>query len=414
MNNIKILLKKPREPESLILMVYRFAGKKLVMSINEKVLTKHWNFDKMMVRANSSYPDHQRLNYTIANWTKALEQAITHFEQKGVVPSMLELKNKTLEIRFPSQNISTGVSNKVVFELEKYIKSLKEENRLSKGVIQSFNQLLNNLKSFKNSSSLEFVDLDLLKLKEFTKYLNDKGYSQGQVNKLQRRLCQLLKYMKSLKVTIDESYLSKSWRLSQPKVSGNELALSQKEIELIEKVQLNESLEKVRDRFLIGIYTGQRFSDFKNLCIDELEEVNGQKVLKIRQNKTSTLINIPFTSKIRAIFKKHKGNPPKVSEPFFNRSIKTICEIAGITDEIKVDRQANNKIETELKRKCDIISSHTCRRTFVTLAIQAGLPLSEVQKVSGHKNLKTLSQYMKGGLEMNSESNKLYESLFSN
>ncbi len=417
MKNIKIQPKKPQDAESLLLMVYRYKGKKLVMSLNEKVVVKYWNFDKMRVRTNSNYPDHVRLNYVIDNWTNALSDAITSFELENIIPTTLELKERTKVNKSPETNINTTRSDKVIVELEKYIRGMKDEQKYSVGTIQSFDQLYNNFSSFANAKSITFRDLTLERLISFTAHLNrssktKKQYAQGTVNKLQRRLVQFLKYMKDLKVNVDDSYTSNSWRLSQPKVSGNDFALTKNEIGLIENVKLPKSLEHIRDRLLIGIYSGQRYSDFKMLTHKDIIVENGIDVIKIRQQKTSALISIPLTKKLKFIFDKHSGKPPIINEVYFNRDIKKILDIAVIRDEIKVETQYNGKIESKMIRKCDLIASHTCRRTFVTLAIQSGMPLSEVMKVSGHKNLKTLSQYMKGGLETNSDTKDLYDNLF--
>lgn len=46
-----------------------------------------------------------------------------------------------------------------------------------------------------------------------------------------------------------------------------------------------------------------------------------------------------------------------------------------------------------IKRKQ--ISSHTCRRTFITLAMNSKVPLTNIMVASGHKKLQTLNKYTK-------------------
>ena len=418
MKKIKIQLKNPKDVESLILMVYRFSGKKLVMSLHEKVLVKYWNFEKMRVRANSNYPDHNRLNYTIDNWITALTKAITDYERRDSIPSILELKAKVREIKNPDTNLDSSVSDKILVELRKYIESIEASKRLSIGMIQSFNQLNNNLKSFSESRSLTFQDFDLNRLIAFTAHLNrstkDKEqYKQSTVVKLQRRLVKFLKDMDELGANVDvKSLNSKKWRLKQSKVSGNNLAFTKNEISLIANVQLDKKLDAIRDRFLIGIYTGQRYSDFKALNTKDVIVENRIEILQIRQKKTKIKVSIPLTDKIKAIFNKYNGTPPEYSEPVFNKQIKEICDLANITDLMKVEHEHNNKITSTMERKCDVVSSHTCRRTFVTIGVQSGLPLNEIMKVSGHTNLVSLSRYLKGNLGVGVDAKDIYNKLF--
>lgn len=44
---------------------------------------------------------------------------------------------------------------------------------------------------------------------------------------------------------------------------------------------------------------------------------------------------------------------------------------------------------------CDIISSHTSRRTFITLCLQKGMPLQDVMRMSGHSDFKSMKPYMR-------------------
>jgi len=78
----------------------------------------------------------------------------------------------------------------------------------------------------------------------------------------------------------------------------------------------------------------------------------------------------------------------------FNREIKSICRDAGIIEPIKVSKKLNKQaIQTE-KAKCEFISSHTMRRTFITL-LASMTQISNIQAVSGHRDIKILSDYVK-------------------
>ena len=52
------------------------------------------------------------------------------------------------------------------------------------------------------------------------------------------------------------------------------------------------------------------------------------------------------------------------------------------------------RIEIE-KSKYDFISTHTARRTFVTLSLEKGMRPETVMEITGHKDYKTMKKYLK-------------------
>lgn len=419
MQNLHFYLKSPKERESLILLNYRFNNNRLVMSIGEKVLVNQWNSNSQRVKQVKGFPDYERINYAIENWTNSVRDAISYFEKNAESPTKLELKNKIKELRYPNQK-ETGLSNNVLKALREYIDNKRDNGSLRKAMWQSFEQLYSNLKTYKNAAALHFKDLNLQTLEMLVDHLSNvnpstnfnERYSQNQVHKLQRRLIQFLKYCEESNLPVNEAYKSSTWRINRSKVSGNEFALSRHELEIIQKTELNPALDKIRDRFLIGIYSGQRYSDFKNINIDDVIDKGQNKVIKIRQAKTSDVVEIPFNSNLKHLMDKYKGYPPTFTPQYFNRRLKDLFEELGIKDKIKIEREEAGTISHAYIRKCDIVSSHICRRTFVTLAIEKGINLNYIMKVTGHKNLTTLSAYLKNGNYMNDDIHAQYENLF--
>jgi len=85
----------------------------------------------------------------------------------------------------------------------------------------------------------------------------------------------------------------------------------------------------------------------------------------------------------------------------FNKRLKEIGELAGWTFQVLKYRKSGNKT-IELKsrlnkpyRFCDLISSHTMRRTCITNMLVAGMPEHIVRKISGHtSNSKSFFRYV--------------------
>src|SRR5690606_27162726 len=106
--------------------------------------------------------------------------------------------------------------------------------------------------------------------------------------------------------------------------------LSIKELERFEKLNLSATprLDRVRDLFLIGCFTGLRFSDFTQ--INE-ENINFEKsMLLIRTQKTSERVAIPLHKTVKSILSKYKNKLPKsFSNQVMNNYIKEVASLAN-------------------------------------------------------------------------------------
>ena len=74
----------------------------------------------------------------------------------------------------------------------------------------------------------------------------------------------------------------------------------------------------------------------------------------------------------------------------FNKNLQQISEKAGWTERIGKYRSKNSRsleIKTHTRniyRFCDLVSSHTMRRTGITMLLMLGMPEFPVRKISGH------------------------------
>ena len=96
------------------------------------------------------------------------------------------------------------------------------------------------------------------------------------------------------------------------------------------------------------------------------------------------------------ILEKYNFELPKFSNQYFNRELPKIFKHYKLFSEIVTKKRRSNKDNQDvdyLKRDC--ISSHTCRRTFITLAISGNVPINTIMLASGHKKIQTLQSYSK-------------------
>lgn len=154
----------------------------------------------------------------------------------------------------------------------------------------------------------------------------------------------------------------------------------------------NTRLERVRDLFYLGCFTGQRFSDIMRF---DKQDFTGTKWSFV-SFKTKKRVVVPFNSYIAnalPILEKYNFQLPAISNQKFNDYIKELGELAGIGDTVRIIRFSVVK-EVEMHHpKYEFMSSHMARRTFVTLTIEKGVPLTMIQKITQHSDLKTLLKY---------------------
>lgn len=77
--------------------------------------------------------------------------------------------------------------------------------------------------------------------------------------------------------------------------------------------------------------------------------------------------------------------------------------MAKITQPIILNEVVGGKTAEKVVRKCDLIKSHTARRTGATNMLKMGYSLSEIMKVTGHTTEKSLLNYMKISKEENAD-----------
>ncbi len=185
----------------------------------------------------------------------------------------------------------------------------------------------------------------------------------------------------------------KAWfKLTNDHKTKKEVILTADDIGRIEQVDLSSHdwLEATRWWFLLQCYSGQRYSDLQRLLL--IEQVNGS--IRIEQTKTRETAIIPLHPKLKqALIRCRELSLP--SNMQMNRDLKVIGKLAGLVRPYNIVRFSNNERYDESKQLFELLTTHVGRSSFITIAIEKGVSLSEVMRVSGHKNLATLQRYVR-------------------
>ena len=151
-------------------------------------------------------------------------------------------------------------------------------------------------------------------------------------------------------------------------------------------------LDHVRDWFLLLAWTGSRFSDLEKICNTGIKD----NFVTYRQQKTNTKVTIPMHPVVKEILKKYNYKMPGlITNQRFNDYIKTACQEAKIDSLESFTRTVGGKLVTTTKPKYELVSSHTCRRSFCTNMYLRGFDTLMIRSISGHKTEKSFLKYIK-------------------
>lgn len=226
-----------------------------------------------------------------------------------------------------------------------------------------------------------FADLTFEFITSFEFFLRSKGY----------HINTIAKHMKHLKrhvnIAINKDYMEmkeyafRKYRIKT--VANKHTHLTPEEMEKLENLPLTGKTAKYRktlDAFLFCCYTGMRYSDFINLSSDNVVEIYRETWIIYKTVKTNTEVRLPlfllFDGKALGILDRYKDLPNSFYQLKDNSNVnKELVILARLAD---LDKR---------------ISFHTARHTNATLLIYKGVNITTVQKLLGHKNLKTTQEY---------------------
>ncbi|MEM6735712.1 MAG: site-specific integrase [Bacteroidota bacterium] len=176
------------------------------------------------------------------------------------------------------------------------------------------------------------------------------------------------------------------------------LALTNEELNKIRKAQIpshKNYLNNVRRLFLLSVNTGLRYSDYSRVKKYHLKENQGKPFLEIMQQKTSEEVRIPLVEESLGIIKALiSGDLHPISNQKMNQYLKELGELAGIDDDFEVHRQIGVLRSSSTRKKYELLTTHTGRRTFATNLLLKGIPAETVMQFTGHRDYKSFAKYV--------------------
>jgi len=249
------------------------------------------------------------------------------------------------------------------------------------------------LKEFAQTNGFEpdFNDIDLDFYEEFLSFLQNKNLAANTIGKKIQTLKIFLNAATDRGLNHNLKFKNKFYAISE---ESDTVYLTVAELKKLWEYDLsnNQRLETVRDLFLIGCWTGCRYSDYKQI---NYQNIRGEYIF-IEQQKTVNKVVIPVHPVVRDILEKYNGELPKViSNQKFNKYMKEVVKNVGINELIE---KSITRGGLRLKKRCpkyELVSSHTARRSFATNLYKQGFPSRSIMKISGHKTEQAFLKYIR-------------------
>ena len=350
-------------------------GKRSFFSTGKNITAENWDKVKQIAKGKSE--ESQNIN----NFLKALknrlyEKEVELMERGYIVTAELlkdsyfnkveSLKEKTLLEVFiehnedQAKNVGNGVA-KATHWISVYTFRLVKEYMLQKY----------------ERNDIYLRELNQNFIQSFHTFLKiDKGMKQNSATKYLKQL------KKIINIAVANSYMTfnpfATYKIEREPV----------EIDFLDEEELRKiinfdtpipRLEKAKDMFLFGCFTGLSYIDIKTLAPEHFEKDSvGRIWIKKRREKTGILARIPLLPIAKLILDKYKGNErllPIQDPADINKYLKDIAILCNINKRIRF---------------------HTSRHTFAsTVTLANNISIEVVSKMLGHTNTRMTSHYAK-------------------
>lgn len=177
--------------------------------------------------------------------------------------------------------------------------------------------------------------------------------------------------------------------------NADKVYLTINELKRMFELDLSEDtrLERTRDLFIVGCFTGLRFSDFIQLKKENI--IDGNKI-KIRTQKTGETVVIPLHPYVKTVFETYDGELPKpISNQKMNDYLKEVAKKAKIKERVEIGITKAGVLQKKLYKKHRLITTHVARRSFASNLYLADVPSITIMKTTGHQTEKSFLRYIR-------------------
>ena len=282
---------------------------------------------------------------------------------------------------------------------------------------QSYSMLINKLTQIEKDFGCKIMPAMISSVfwNHFIPFLAGQGLKYSTINHIKANLITTLNWSSKYGVKLNPSYSE----VDIPNYVPSKISLTPDEVSHIYHFKISrdmtysfrskkilrlrknkiETLEKVRDMFVLGCNLGQRYSDLVRISPENFK--NGQ--FSITQQKTGNKCFVPINymaidnRMTWNILQKYGYHAPYTGDiNNYNTYLHELLHYIGedFLEEIHVDNKINGIIKRETKFKYQLISSHSARRSFATINTLRNIPRNKILRATGHSSEKSFVRYI--------------------
>ena len=368
------------------------------------------------------------INDDLRKCKDTIDMVFQFFEVNDKIPSSSEVQKAykermagILPKRPEPEKNKRGQKSKemdILTVFDEFTRKCGEKNSWSKGTLGKMASVREDLSNY--CPKAELTDLDEDKLTGFIGYLRDEkilyparkkkedrtvedkkkarvGINNSTIKKKLEYLTWFLRWARDNGYAVNPAFMTFKPTLKQ--TQNKIVYLTKEEIARISDLDLSDAprLEPVRDIFLFCCFSSLRHSDADNL---RKSDIKGDH-MEVTTIKTADSVSIELNDMTKAILEKYKDVPfpddkalPSYTNQAMNRSLKELCQMAGIDEPIRITTYRGNVRKDEIHPKWGLVGTHTGRRTFIVHALSMGISPSIVMKWTGHSDYKAMKPYI--------------------
>jgi integrase len=370
--------------------VVRWGGEKLVYPSGESILPRHWSAKAQGAR--SSLHGYQTFNLNLRDKVSRILTAYQQFllDNDQRPPTRTELRGRIAALLNPTPRRAKG-SLLDLFDAHIERTELRTQAGQLRGATRAvrFRCARTHVAAFAKAKRLS-LDCDAIGADfylRFVAYLTkDRGMAKNTVGSYVKLLKTVLNTAQDDQPDLLPQYRSRQFKA--PTELTDKVYLTAAELNDLYTLDLsrNKRLERVRDVFIIGAWTGLRFSDWSKLAPDNID---GDR-LRITVQKTQQPVTVPLHSCVRAILHKYGQQLPDI--PTNQKVNAYLKEITALVPSLQVQAHGTAKAVQ--------VSTHTARRSFASNAVKGDgytqpVPVRTIMAITGHRTEAAFRAYVR-------------------
>lgn len=383
------------------------------------VQRKYWSSNGT-IKGRHLPPDVEKVRTKLMEFENALQSAYTDILNTEEPLSLRWVENVmdsffTGGKRQEGYEYLTDFMKVYIDELPKKLIPKGNGKRYSDNTVKNYTSTYNMLLDFEGHRKIRLLDADISFHNSFLDYCyTDLDLGVNTISNYIKNIKSILKQADKAGLKVCQDYKSEDFYRPRDEELGTEIYLTESELDEIWSYKTQkQSLVNARDWLILSCETGLRISDLLNPtdrtksafkhALNELKKPNRRMDiirLKLKTRKTNGNSEVPLLERSAKILLRNEGLPRSTSDVNYNIYVKELCKNVGLTQFVDGSKMIDIGNKRFRKRhdkfpKYELVSSHIGRRTYITNAYLRGVDPVSIMKVSGHKSMEQLEQYIK-------------------